>query len=69
MHTQAVLIAQAVVLLWLSTGLIRVPVHARRGRDEHSHAVVARLVCTNWARTVLWSARAARSISMLTAAL
>jgi uncharacterized membrane protein len=43
-------------LVWLSTFALQVPQHARlaRGFDAHAHA---RLVATNWIRTVLWTAR------------
>lgn len=44
------------VLIWLSTFLIQVPLHRRleRGFDEKAHA---RLVVTNWIRTALWTGR------------
>ena len=42
----------------LSTALLQAPLHVRlmRGRDEKA---IARLVLTNWVRTVTWSMRAA----------
>ena len=49
----------ALVLLlaiWLSTFLVQVPLHGalRRGFEPGAHG---RLVATNWARTLAWSAR------------
>lgn len=58
----------AVMALWLSTALVQVPLHARLGRDGHDATVIARLVGTNWARTVLWTARAVLSVWMITSA-
>lgn len=42
--------------IWLSTGLLQVPLHNRlaRGFDASTHR---RLVSTNWIRTVAWSLR------------
>lgn len=40
----------------LSTVLVQVPLHARLGRG-HDPAAAARLVRTNWVRTVAWTAR------------
>ena len=49
--------AVAVGLIWASTAFIQVPLHNALGGafDADAHA---RLVATNWIRTVLWSARA-----------
>lgn len=58
----------AVVALWLSTAMVQVPLHARLGRDGHDATVIAGLVGTNWARTVLWTARAVLSVWMITSA-
>lgn len=46
-----------VLLVWLSTAFVQVPLHARleQGFDERA---IRRLVATNWVRTVLWTARA-----------
>lgn len=43
-------------LIWLSTALVQVPEHGRlaEGFDAAAHA---RLVGTNWIRTVAWTAR------------
>lgn len=54
---QAWLGAGLVGVIWLSTGLLQVPLHERLqangGADE-----VRRLVATNWIRTAAWSGRA-----------
>lgn len=57
-----------VAMLWLSTALVQMPLHARLGRDGHDAAAVARLVSTNWLRTAGWTARAALAAWMLIAA-
>ncbi len=57
-----------VAALWLSTGLVQMPLHARLGHHGHDPGTVARLVATNWFRTVLWSARAVLAAWMLRAA-
>ena len=54
-----------VAALWLSTLLVQMPLHARLKRDGHTPATVAALVQSNWARTILWSARAVLAIWML----
>lgn len=53
-----------VALLWLSTFLVQVPLHARlaRGFDARVHG---RLVATSWLRTCAWSARAALVVLVL----
>lgn len=45
------------VVIWFSTALVQVPCHRalERGFDE---GVARRLVRSNWARTVAWTARA-----------
>ena len=57
-----------VVLIWLSTFFIQVPLHERLagGFDPQTHRA---LVNTNWIRTGLWSARGAVSLYMLHVAL
>lgn len=44
------------VMIWISTGLVQVPLHNRLalGFDARSARL---LVATNWFRTVLWTAR------------
>lgn len=45
-----------VVMIWVSTALLQVPLHSRlmNGFDPQAHR---QLVHTNWIRTVLWTAR------------
>ena len=54
---EAVISAILVVIIWLSTFLLQVPIHDRlkSGKDE---AQVRRLVATNWIRTGAWSLKA-----------
>jgi hypothetical protein len=54
--------AALVILIWLSTGLIQVPLHNRlaAGYDPHT---IATLVATNWIRTLAWTARSALVLS------
>lgn len=54
-----------VALIWASTFLLQVPQHAKleKGFDQQAHR---RLVHTNWIRTLLWTARAALGIWMIT---
>ena len=48
--------AALVAVIWLSTALLQVPLHQRldQGCDATAHA---RLVSTNWIRTVAWTLR------------
>ena len=64
-RTVAIAGVALVAVLWLSTALVQMPLHARLGREGHAPAVVARLVRSNWLRTALWSARAALAVWML----
>jgi hypothetical protein len=52
--------------LWVSTVFVQVPCHRLLsvGWDADTHR---RLVRTNWARTVMWSARAAIALALLAA--
>ena len=50
--------ALLVILLWLSTGLVQVPLHHRLHRRHH-RTTIQQLIHTNWLRTLLWTARAA----------
>lgn len=45
-----------VIAIWLSTAFLQVPMHTRlmNGFDPEAYA---RLVSTNWIRTLLWTAR------------
>jgi uncharacterized membrane protein len=60
------LVGLALVLaLWLSTFLVQTPLHMRLSQrfDADDHA---RLVRSNWLRTLLWSARAVLALLLLT---
>ena len=56
--------AALVVLLWLSTALVQVPLHDRLGAGGGPE-IVARLVRTNWLRTAFWTARGGIAAAML----
>ncbi len=49
--------AALVAVIWLSTGLIQVPLHNQL-QGGYSAPIIHRLVATNWIRTVAWSLRA-----------
>ena len=53
-----------VLALWASTAFVQVPCHQRllAGFDPEVHA---RLVGTNWIRTVLWTVRGALAVAMI----
>lgn len=55
----------ALAVLWLSTALVQMPLHARLARDGHAPAVVAALVRSNWLRTLMWTLRAGLAAWML----
>lgn len=50
--------------IWVSTGLLQVPLHGRlcRGFDEQAWRSLVR---SNWIRTVLWSLRGGLALAML----
>lgn len=52
------------VAIWASTAAVQAPLHARlaRGKDER---LLARLVSSNWLRTMLWSARGCVAMGIL----
>lgn len=54
-----------VAALWLSTLLVQMPLHARLKHVGHTPETVTALVKSNWARTILWSARAVLAVWML----
>ncbi len=54
-----------VAVIWLSTFLLQVPLHAKLAGEDHSAGVVDRLVRSNWIRTVAWTARAVLAAWML----
>ncbi len=55
---QAWMGAVLVIVIWLSTALIQVPLHSQLGAGYDAD-VIAKLVSTNWIRTVAWTLRAA----------
>lgn len=44
------------VVIWLSTFLIQVPIHNQL-HTKYSSKLISRLINTNWARTILWSVK------------
>ena len=50
----AAVTAGLVVIIWLSTFILQVPIHKylRSGKDD---SYIRRLVATNWIRTIAWS--------------
>jgi hypothetical protein len=60
----AVLGLVLVGLIWVSTGMIQVPLHDQLAGGFNRNAY-AKLVQTNWIRTVLWSARSGLAAWML----
>ena len=54
-----------VILIWLSTFLIQVPIHNKL-RGGYAKKDVDRLVRSNWIRTILWSVKAAFGYVLLT---
>ena len=53
----AAVAAGFVVIIWLSTFLLQVPIHKKlRSGKEDSH--IKRLLATNWIRTIAWSLKA-----------
>ena len=59
--------AALVVVIWVATMLFSVPMHERLGHGFAGDAH-ARLVRTNWIRTLAWTARGALVLWMLAAA-
>ena len=53
----AIASAVLVLLLWLTTALLQLPLHERLGQ-AHDPVQIGRLVRSNWIRTALWSSRA-----------
>lgn len=53
-----------VCALWLSTGLLQVPLHGRLCKHYHLTSL-NRLIASNWIRTALWSLRGMLSLFML----
>ena len=55
--------AALLAVIWLSTGVVQVPLHGRVQRDDE--AAIRLLVSTNWVRTWAWSVRAILALVML----
>lgn len=55
----------AVVMLWLFTAFVQMPLHARLAHEGHAPDAVGRLVRSNWWRTMLWTLRAVLAAWML----
>ncbi len=53
----AVICAFLVLIVWLSTMLLQVPIH-KRLKSGKQDALIRRLVATNWVRTIAWSLKA-----------
>lgn len=53
--------AALLVIIWLSTFAVQVPLHARLG-SGFDREVWRKLVLTNWVRTIAWSARGAIAV-------
>lgn len=56
--------AALLVVVWLSTALLQMPLHRRLG-DGYDPHVGRALVRTNWIRTLAWTARGAIAFAML----
>lgn len=52
------------LLIWVSTALIQVPSHSKLAKG-YSQTEVQKLVRLNWIRTILWSARLALMVIIL----
>jgi fatty acid desaturase len=63
-QTLLVLNFAAVLLIWISTFFIQVPLHNRLllGFDKKAHS---KLVTSNWLRTILWTTRGVTSLLIL----
>lgn len=58
------LAAAALLMIWVSTGALQVPLHDKlsRGFEPHAHRALVR---TNWIRTFLWTLRSALLFSIV----
>lgn len=52
--------------IWIMTAAVHAPIHGRLAAG-HDRDLIARLINTNWWRTVLWSVRGLAAAWMLTA--
>jgi hypothetical protein len=57
-----------VALIWMSTAFIQVPLHNRLSAGADA-AVIARLVGTNWIRTIAWTLRSLLVLTWLAGSL
>ena len=53
-----------VLLIWLSTFLIQVPLHNALSKEKNTEEI-SKLICTNWIRTILWTSRSILMILFL----
>ena len=51
-------------VIWLSTGLVQVPLHRLLGKGRDG-AAIRRLVTSNWLRTIAWTSRGALALFLL----
>ncbi len=63
-RTPALVALVLLLVIWLSTFFVLVPLHRRLSRGFDARAA-RRLVGTNWIRTAAWSARAALALTLL----
>lgn len=56
--------AALVLLIWLSTALLQIPLHNQLDRAP-TPAIMRRLVLSNWLRTAAWTARSALLLTAL----
>jgi hypothetical protein len=54
--------------IWVSTATTQGPIHRRLAEGGWDARLIARLVGTNWLRTILWSVRAVLALVMLAGA-
>lgn len=57
-----------VLLIWMSTAFIQVPLHNKLSSGADA-AVIARLVGTNWIRTIAWTLRSVLVLTWLAGSL
>ncbi len=50
------LLSAIVLLIWLTTFLVSVPLHDKMSQFKNIEAI-ERLITTNWVRTILWTAK------------
>lgn len=53
-----------VAIAWMSTFLLQVPCHQRLSNAQ-DHAIIARLVASNWLRTIAWSLRSVVAVALV----